>query len=547
MATSKQVQVPNIGEASDVEVIEVLVKSGDKVKKDDSLITLESDKASMEIPAPYDGEVDKIEVKVGDKVSEGSVILTLRTDGKEQAEKPKNAEQKKTAATEKVSESSEKVSEKSVASSSQKEKEEKVVVPDIGDASAVEVIEVLVKPGDVVKKDDSLITLESEKASMEIPAPFSGKIKSLAVKLGDKVSQGDAILTLVTSDKSAAEKPSEKTEEKSKESVQQAPQKEEAKKEEAKTAREEKPVEYSPSKKEIHAGPAVRRLAREFGIDLDQVKGSGPKQRILKEDVQQFVKSALSKKEGVGMQIAAAPAIDFAKFGEIEKTPLNRIKKLTGVHVHRSWVTVPHVTQFDDADVTEMEEFRKSQKDYAEKHGYKLTPLVFIMKAVVASLKQFPNFNASLDETGENLIFKKYFHLGIAVDTPNGLVVPVIRDVDKKGMFAIAEELANISKKARDKGLSPADMAGSCFTISSLGGIGGTAFTPIVNAPDVAILGVSKASTKPVYKDKEKMFVPRLMLPLSLSYDHRVIDGADGARFMVYLASRLADIRTLLL
>jgi pyruvate dehydrogenase E2 component (dihydrolipoamide acetyltransferase) len=419
------------------------------------------------------------------------------------------------------------------------EKIKQVQIPDIGGATDVDVIEVFVKPGDKVKKEESLITLEGEKATMEIPAPFAGTVKEVKVKVGDKVSQGDLILTMETTEAATPEvkKPEEKIEP---EKV--TPEKKEAAREEAATV-----GATQWGAQEVHAGPGVRQMARELGVDLTRVKGTGPKGRIVKDDITSFVKSELQKSKGMGagLAIAPAPIIDFTKFGEIETKPLNKIKRFTGINVHRSWVTVPHVTQFDEADITEMEEFRQQQKAAAEAEGVKLTPLVFIMKAVIATLKEFPIFNSSLDATGENLIYKKYFHLGIAVDTPNGLVVPVIRNVDCKGMMELAKELAEISKKAREKGLTPAEMSGSCFTISSLGGIGGTAFTPIVNTPDVAILGVSKAAMKPVYKDNQ--FVPRLMLPLSLSYDHRVVDGADGARFIVYLAKRLSEIKTLLL
>lgn len=412
-----------------------------------------------------------------------------------------------------------------------------VSVPDIGGAKDVDVIELLVAPGDQVKAESSLITLEGDKATMDIPSPAAGRVCEMQVKVGDKVSQGALILTLEVAGQ--VEKTAQKAE-----PTQQAKIAEASAQSAAKPAPAEQPAT---STAEVHAGPSVRRLAREFGVDLSQVTATGPKKRILKEDVQSFVKSALSRgtSGAGGLAVAPAPAIDFAEFGEIETKPLNKIKRLTGVNLHRSWVTVPHVTQFAEADITELEAFREQQKVAAEKKGIKLTPLVFIMKAVVVALKAFPQFNASLDASGEQLILKKYVHLGVAVDTPNGLVVPVVRDVDKKGLYVLAEELAKISTKARDKGLSMADMRGGCFTISSLGGIGGTAFTPIVNSPEVAILGVSKAGIKPIYQNNT--FVPRLMLPLSLSYDHRVIDGADGARFIMYLAERLADIRTLLL
>ncbi len=417
-----------------------------------------------------------------------------------------------------------------------------ITVPDIGGATDVVVIEVLVKVGDHIKVDSPLITLESDKATMEVPSSDEGVVKELKIKVNDKVSQGSTILVLETEQASA---------------------------EVAKTAEPKKPekapvadVVAAPTpvaepkvgtvitagyNADVHAGPAVRKLAREFGVDLGQIAGSGPKQRILKEDVQIFVKSRLAQ---VPMTtgtsgLPLAPNVDFAKFGPIETQPLSRIKKLSGKNLHRNWLLIPHITQFGEADITALEEFRQAQKNTLEKQGVKLTPLVFILKAVVAALKKFPHFNASLDQSGENLILKNYFHIGVAVDTPDGLVVPVIRDVDKKGMVDLAKELSDVSEKARKKQLTANDMQGGSFSISSLGGIGGTAFTPIVNMPEVAILGVSKASHKPVYQ--EGAFVPRLMLPLSLSYDHRVIDGADGARFIVHLSNMLSDIRNLLL
>lgn len=424
-----------------------------------------------------------------------------------------------------------------------------VKIPDIGGATDVDVIEVFVKPGDKVNKEQSLITLEGDKATMEIPSPYAGTVENVKIKVGDKVSEGALILTMqvdetaATTEKTAAPTPTAAPAPSRPEAEKPAPEKP------APVAAAPTPpsavLTEAKSFADVHAGPAVRQMARELGVDLPRVRGTGPKGRILKEDVQAFVKAELQKAKSGGLGVPPAPIIDFSKFGEIETKPLNKIKRLTGVNVHRSWITVPHVTQFDEADITEMEAFRQIQKEAAEKEGVKLTPLVFLMKAVVNALKEFPIFNASLDASGENLIYKKYYHIGIAVDTPNGLVVPVIRNVDCKNMLELAKELADISKKAREKGLTIAEMSGSCFTISSLGGIGGTAFTPIVNTPDVAILGVSRSSMKPVYKDGQ--FVPRLILPLSLSYDHRVIDGADGARFIVYLSKHLAEIKTLLL
>lgn len=440
-----------------------------------------------------------------------------------------------------------------------------ITVPDIGGATDVDVIEVLVKVGDQVKVDAPLITLESDKATMEIPSTDAGTVKEIKVKTGDKVSQGSVIVVLDT-EQASAEKTSEKPADKSAEKAAEKPQKSADKSENKPAEKSEKPAaetQQASSEKaeapregtvitaghnaDVHAGPAVRKLAREFGIDLASVQSSGPKQRILKEDIQAYVKSRLAEvpQTTAGTLLPLAPSVDFSKFGPTERQPLSRIKKLSGKNLHRNWLLVPHVTQFGEADITELEDFRQSQKKIMEKQGVKLTPLVFIMKAVVASLKLFPQFNASLDPAGENLILKNYFHIGVAVDTPDGLVVPVIRDVDKKGMVDLARELNEVSEKARKKQLTSNDMQGGCFSISSLGGIGGTAFTPIVNVPEVAILGVSKASHKPVYENNA--FVPKLMLPLSLSYDHRVIDGADGARFIVHLGNMLSDIRNLLL
>ncbi len=429
-----------------------------------------------------------------------------------------------------------------------------ILVPDIGSYSNVDIIEISVSIGDLIKADDTLMTLETQKATLEVPAPFGGVVKTMHVKVGDKVSEGSLIVTL-------------ETEEVSNTSKEEVTKKEPASKDISKIPLNPVPPPTSPpaplqkgefSKGEtggiVHAGPGVRRFARELGVDLSRIGGSGPKNRILKTDVQAYVKSALSQvQSGVsqsgigGISVAPWPQVDFAKFGEISKEPLSRIKKLSGSFLHRNWVMVPHITQFDEADITELEQFRQAQQSLAEAQGVKLTPLVFIMKAVVATLKAFPWFNASLDPNGAELILKKYFHIGVAVDTPNGLVVPVVRDVDQKGLFQLAKELGEISQKARNGQLSAQEMQGSSFTISSLGGIGGTAFTPIINVPDVAILGVSKSEIKPVYEPKADEFKPRLLLPLSLSYDHRVIDGALGARFITFLVKQLSDIRRLLL
>lgn len=516
MANVTEVVVPDIGGAEDVDIIEVSVKPGDTVSVDDPLITLESDKASMEIPSPYDGVIKELKIAVGDKVSEGALILTLETSGETASKsavetKPETATQERNTTT----------------TTSIKN----VVVPDIGGAEDVDIIEVSVKSGDALSVNDPLITLESDKASMEIPSPYDGVIKEVKIKVGDKVSEGALILTMEAQDKAttSASEQSAPTNSATKTSIKNTPS--------AQT-----PTQYVQYSDDVHAGPSTRRLAREYGVPLDDVAGTGQKGRIQQSDVKNYVRSNLGK--AGGLEIPPAPKVDHAKFGEIEILPLNKIKKLTGVAMTRNWLTIPHVTQFADADITEMEAFRQEQKSVAAKRGVKLTPLVFIMKAVVESLKAFPHFNASLSDEGESLIVKKHYHIGIAVDTPNGLVVPVIRDVDQKDIFQLAEELTQISQKARDTGLTPAEMSGSTFTISSLGGIGGTAFTPIVKAPDVAILGVSKAQKQPVFVENE--FVARLMLPLSLSYDHRVIDGADGARFTVDLANRLTQIREIL-
>lgn len=429
-----------------------------------------------------------------------------------------------------------------------------VKVPDLGGAPKADVIAINVKVGDTVAVDDALVTLEGDKASMDIPSPHAGVVKEIKLSMGDKVSEGALILTL-----ESEEGNSEVQEEASKE--ENTSQEKDVPAETSKSSEEVKPQEEGTSKEDkeddtdadsfedagVHAGPVVRRLAREFGVNLTKINGTGRKSRITKEDVQQYVKTQLSRSAegGSGFSLPAAPAIDFSQWGEIEVKPLNKIKRLTGENLHRAWLTVPHVTQFDQADITELEAFREKHKASADKQGYKLTPLAFIVKAIAQALKAFPAFNASLDATGENLIFKKYCHVGVAVDTPNGLVVPVIRDVDLKSVSEIAKEMGVISVKARDKALMPKDMMGSTFTVSSLGGIGGTAFTPIVNVPNVAILGVSKAKMQPVYVDNQ--FVPRLMLPLSLSYDHRVIDGAEAARFIVYLSACLEDLKLLLL
>ncbi len=443
--------------------------------------------------------------------------------------------------------------------------EREIRIPDIGDFEDVEVIEVLVAAGDAVEREDSLVTIESEKASMEIPSPFDGVIAEVVVSVGDRVSQGTLVARITTTDTDSTAEPVTGSREAADSgtddarAVDAAPARRErsaasAARPAPQTAAPPSPPRDSaaaaPSARTAHASPSARRFARELGANLDRIQGSGRKGRITKEDIQNFIKRALQQGaappplENV-LQIAPARSIDFSEFGAIEITPLNNIRKIAAKSLHRSWVTIPHVTQFDEADITELEAYRKSQQAEAERRGVKLTALTFLMKAVVSTLKEFPEFCASLDESGENLILKRYFHIGIAVDTPNGLMVPVVRDVDRKGLFDLAAELAALSERARNRKLTQADLSGGCFSISSLGGIGGTAFTPIVNGPEVAILGVSRHALKPVYRDDQ--FVARLMLPLCLSYDHRVIDGAAAARFTTKLRDVLSDVRNLIL
>lgn len=560
MADIKDIIVPDVG-GEEVEIIELCVAVGDSVEEEAAFVTVESDKASMDIPIPFDGVITEISVKVGDKIKEGDLLGKAQSQSAASEATTEEAPAQETP-IEKASapepEMPKESSSPAPASASSGTTIVDVTVPDIGDASDVDIIEVLVKEGDEVEEETGLITLETDKATMEVPAPQAGKVVAMKVKLGDKVSEGSLVLTLEIA--GATNEEASKAESAPAESS-VAPEKSAP----AQTAPAAKspPVPHHPSAGEIsktgkvYASPSVRRLGREFGVDLSQVTGSGRKGRVLKEDVQSYVKYELSRPKmspgtnvsqgGGGLQVLPPPKVDFAKFGEVEEVALTRIQKLSGPNLHRNWVTIPHVTQFEEADITDLEAFRKQQNAIAEKRklGVKITPLVFMMKAVADALKVYPVFNSSLSESGESLVMKKYFHIGIAVDTPNGLVVPVVRDVDKKGVMDISRELMEISVKARDGKLKATDMQGSCFTISSLGGIGGTAFTPIVNAPDVAILGVSKSEIKPKWNGKD--FEPKLMLPLSLSYDHRVIDGALAARFAVHLAECLADIRRILL
>ncbi len=538
MTNVKEVKVPDIGGATDVDVIEVLVKAGDEIDVDTPLITLETDKASMEIPSPMQGTVQAVKLKVGDKVAEGDVILSVSLEAEAEAETKPASSPAKAAAPE-------------AASTEMQE----VKVPDIGGATDVDVIEVLVKAGDEIDADAPLITLETDKASMEIPSPMQGTVQAVKVKVGDKVAEGDVILSLsVTASRAVSPPPPEVIlpEDKIKEGATALPADvpPEASATHSGAAVAEMVTQQPPlvpaSDGSILAGPGVRRLARELGVNLDKVKGTGKKERITREDLEQFVKKKLQEKSsGGGLALPAAKVIDFSQFGEIETKPLNKIKRMTGENLHRAWLNIPHVTQFDSSDITELEAFRKSQIKAAEKEGYKPTILAFICKVVARALQVFPQFNSSLDASGENLIYKKYIHLGIAVETLNGLVVPVIKNVDQLSVSDIAREMARLSTKARDKGLMPGDMQGGSFTISSLGGIGGTAFTPVVNSPEVAILGVSRSEMKPVFDGSQ--FVPRLTLPLSLSYDHRVIDGAEAARFTRFISEGLSDMRRILL
>lgn len=543
MSKEIEVKVPDIGGATQVDVIEIMVQVGDQIEVDTPLITLESDKASMEIPSPIAGKITKLSVNVGDKVSEGDMILlaTVEKETETAKETESTTVEKKESDTKEEKQSETKKEQEKKSNEKQVGSEKKVKVPDIGGATQVDVIEVMVAVGDQIEINMPLITLESDKASMEIPSPVAGKITKLNVKVGDKVSEGDEILIATVESETEAVKDDEaKTEEETISTSQQSAVVPEIPK------YTQAVPESTASTQIIAAGPAVRRLAREFGVNLTEIQGSGRKSRITKEDVQAYVKARLGAQPNTGtFGIPPSPAIDFSQFGEVETKPLNKIKRLTGTNVHRSWVTIPHVTQFDAADITDVEAFRKSEAEKAKEKGYRLTLLAFVCVVVSKALKEFPQFNASLDSSGINLIYKKYCNIGIAVETPNGLVVPVIKNADQLSVAEIAIEMTRLSTKARDKGLMPADMSGGCFTISSLGGIGGTSFTPIVNSPEVAILGLSRSEIKPVYENG--VFQPRLMLPLSLSYDHRVIDGAEAARFTRFIGDCLSDIRRVLL
>ncbi|MGD8955848.1 MAG: dihydrolipoyllysine-residue acetyltransferase [Chromatiaceae bacterium] len=559
MAQTIEVLLPDIGDFHDVEIIEILVSPGDRVEAEDPLLTLESDKASMEIPSPQGGVVGEIKVALGDKVNQGDMLMLLEVIPAEPeaaaAIEPAAApvEDKAGPVTEPPAEPESSPPSAAVGEPQIRE----VLLPDIGDFKDVEIIELLVSPGDRVEAEQSLLTLESDKATMEIPAPFAGVVKSLAVAIGDKVSQGDRIAELETAGPPVSTVPESAVAEAAQAAAPSpTPAPAEASRPPGEKEPSRRPIASRPSdaqRSKPHASPGVRRFARELGVDLYLVSGSGAKGRITKEDVQGFVKRSLAEGAAVApasggtgaLALPGMPEVDFSKFGEVEEQPLGRIKKLSGAHLHRSWLNVPHVTQFDEADITELEAFRKANKDAAEKAEVKLTFMPFLMKAVCKAMAEFPQFNSALSPDGERLILKKYMHIGIAVDTPNGLVVPVVRDVDRKGIFDLAADLGEISAKARAGKLAPDDMQGGCLSISSLGGIGGTQFAPIVNAPEVAILGISRAVMQPKWDGQA--FAPRLMMPFSLSYDHRVIDGAEGVRFTTYLSLLLEDIRRLLL
>ncbi|PIG29111.1 pyruvate dehydrogenase E2 component (dihydrolipoamide acetyltransferase) [Janthinobacterium sp. 35] len=547
-----EVKVPDIGDFKEVEIIELMVKPGDTVKVDQSLITVESDKASMEIPSSHAGVVKELKVNVGDKIAEGSLVLLLEVA--DDASAPAPAAAAPVAAP--AAEAAPAAAAPAAAAPAGAPALVEVTVPDIGDFKEVEVIELMVKVGDAIKVDQSLLTVESDKASMEIPSSHAGIVKELKVKVGDKVAKGSLVLVVETTGAAAAAAPAA--------APAQAAAAPAAAVASAPVAAAAPAPAAAPAVngKLAHASPSIRKFARELGVELASVGGSGPKGRITQEDVQNFVKGVMSGAvaapgaanapvakagSGVGLDLLPWPSLDFSKFGTTELLPLSRIKKISGPNLHRNWVMIPHVTQFDEADVTDLEAFRvdTNAANAKNKDAAKLTMLAFVIKASVAALKKFPAFNASLDAKGENLILKQYYNIGFAADTPNGLVVPVIKGADQKSVSQIAREMTELSLQAREGKLKPADMQGASFTISSLGGIGGTHFTPIVNAPEVAILGLSKASIKPVWDGKA--FQPRLMMGTSLSYDHRVVDGAMGARFSVYLGEVLADMRKILL
>jgi len=549
LVTVETIKIPDIGGSTDVEVIEVCVAVGDVIKAEQSLIVLESDKASMEIPSPKAGKVVALKIAVGKTANAGDVILELEVEGAaaNKEAKPAVAPAVSVPAPAPVAAPAPTPAVASATSLSPSPSVQLINIPEIGTDDAVDLIEISVRIGDAIKEGDSLIVLETDKASMEVPSPIAGIVQSILVKEGSKVKKGDAILEVLVKGAAPA-------------AVASAPQTAPASVPQPIHVPETTPVtgisDSRPSG-DVYAGPAVRKLAREFGIDLAHVKAAGPRGRIQKEDLQDFVKQAVQQHAGAasvgtasvgasgGAGIPPIPAVDFAQFGAINVEPMSKIAKVTAANMHRAWLNVPHVTQFDDVDITDLEDFRNSIKSEMDARKIKLTPLPFLLKACCAALLAHPKFNSSLSADGESLVYKKYVHIGIAVDTPAGLMVPVIRDVDKKGIWELAQEASDLAARAKDRKLKPEEMKGGCFSISSLGNMGGTGFTPIINAPEVAILGVSKLDVKPVWNGKE--FLPRKMLPLTLSYDHRVINGADAGRFFTFLNAMLVDIRKLVL
>jgi len=548
--SEQEIKIPDLGGADEVEIIEIIASEGDSVEEEDPILTVESDKASVELPAPFAGKITGITVKVGDKVSEGDVVGMMEVSGEAGGSEESATEEQDEEKAEEKAEAKPEESKPAPKKKSGGSRKETVKVPSLDGFDNVPVIEINVSEGDTIEAEDPLVTVESDKATMEVPSPYAGKVEKILVKKGDKLSEGDDLLemTIIEEGGEEEERPSEPAQEDKEEKAQSKP----AEKPGQEAAPQPQGATYAPPAPgtKVHAGPAVRKLARELGVDLTRVKGSGPKSRIVKDDVQAYVKGQLQQAQqgggvATGSGIPGVKLPDFSQFGEVERESMSRMMAATATNMQRSWLNVPHVTQFDEADITEMESFRKAQKAAGEKKGVKMTPLPFLLKACAAALAELPRFNVSLDMERKELVRKKYIHIGIAVDTPHGLMVPVIRDVDQKGLWDLAAESAELAQKARDKQLKPAEMQGACFTITSLGGIGGTAFTPIVNTPEVAILGVSRAVMKPVWDGSE--FQPRLMLPLSLSYDHRAVNGADAARFSNLLTQLLGDIRTLLL
>ncbi|RKR06649.1 pyruvate dehydrogenase E2 component (dihydrolipoamide acetyltransferase) [Kushneria sinocarnis] len=564
-----EVHVPDIGGSEGVEIIEMAVSEGDEVSEEDALITLESDKASMDVPSPYSGKLVSLSVSEGDRVSEGDLIGTMEIAGEEGDDAP--AEDDEPESRDEPEDAGDEDDDDEDEDDAESGGRQELRVPDIGGSENVEIIEVAIGEGDEISEEDTLITLESDKASMDVPSPYKGKVAEVSVSEGDTVSEGDLIGYIeVAGSKPGPKKQQSQSSGGGQKSEQQATKQESArreqpaeeKKDEGSYGGEQAPRQSDSQQRSsgagVHAGPAVRLMARELGVDLAEVKPSGPKSRILKEDVDAFVKQVMqTRKEESGSTTRAQsqgeggggippiPAVDFSKFGEVEEKPMGRLMKAGATNLHRSWLNVPHVTQFDEADITELESFRKSMKDEAQAQGARLTPLPFLLKAAAHALAKYPQFNVSLHPDGDKVVWKKYFHIGMAVDTPNGLMVPVIRDVDQKGLLELAKEAGDLAARAQEGKLKRDEMQGGCFTISSLGSIGGTGFTPIVNAPEVAILGVAKSQTKPVWDGGQ--FQPRLMMPLSLSYDHRAVNGADAARFTAYLAQLLSDIRRLVL